>query len=61
MESVVPIYQWKNEKGEIAETDKHNVPPDAEGKWHRYYGSISIGAVSGAGGSPARAAHKKTQ
>jgi hypothetical protein len=47
------VYEWKNDKGEIAHTASHDVPPDAEGTWKRVY-NIGIGAVSGGGGSPSR-------
>lgn len=46
-------YEWKNEKGEIVETDSFDTPPDKKHNWSRVF-SFGISSVNGAGGSPAR-------
>lgn len=60
----MPTYEWKNVKtGEIVSVtrsfDDHNVPPDEDGEWVRHFGTIAIGQVPGAGGSPSRASVPK--
>jgi hypothetical protein len=47
------VYEWKNEKGEIVISEKHDVPPDNLHKWQRIY-SFGLSSVVGAGGSPSR-------
>lgn len=56
----MPEYDWKNtETGEIATTDRYDVPPDDSGKWIRDYSGIGIGRVEGAGGSRAHRVNRQ--
>jgi hypothetical protein len=60
----MPTYEWKNIKtGEIVSVTRsfsdHNVPPNENEEWVRHYGTVSIGQVPGAGGSPFRSSIPK--
>jgi hypothetical protein len=47
------IYEWKDEDGNIAVTDKYNTPPDSKKQWQRVF-SFGLSSINGAGGSPSR-------
>ena len=53
----MPLYEWKNEKGEIRTTDSYKTPPDNKHEWQRVF-SFGISTISGAGNSPGRTSVK---
>jgi len=50
---MIKTYLWKDEDGNLEETESYDTPPTTDKQWRRVY-SVGIGRVGGAGGSPSK-------